>query len=98
MLAGSIFSFFVFMSSYVVGMVVSSWEEELLIANQFKYGYCVRISFQAPKGSTAVLSGVQYLAQAIPQILGVVLSGALVTVLGVYVRSLGPSAMEGTCY
>lgn len=34
------------------------------------------------------MSGTQFLALAIPQIFGVVFSGALVTMLGVYVGSL----------
>lgn len=52
-----------------------------------QYGYYIPIYFQAVKGATATDSGTQFLALAIPQIFGVVFSGALVTMLGVYVRS-----------
>lgn len=48
------------------------------------YGYYIPIYFQAVKEAGATDSGTQFLALAIPQIFGVVFSGALVTMLGVY--------------
>ncbi|RYP77943.1 hypothetical protein DL771_000802 [Monosporascus sp. 5C6A] len=51
----------------------------------YVYGYYIPIYFQAAKGSTATESGIQFLALAVPQIFGVVFSGALVTMVGFYV-------------
>ncbi|ETS73853.1 hypothetical protein PFICI_14799 [Pestalotiopsis fici W106-1] len=59
----------------------------------YLYGYYIPIYFQAVKESTATQSGVQFLALAIPQIFAVVLSGALVTMLGYYL----PFIIVGTC-
>ncbi|KAI1815752.1 major facilitator superfamily domain-containing protein [Poronia punctata] len=50
----------------------------------YVYGYYIPIYFQAAKGTTATESGIRFLALAIPQVFAVVFSGALVTVLGVY--------------
>ncbi|XDG01573.1 hypothetical protein ABKA04_001188 [Annulohypoxylon sp. FPYF3050] len=58
----------------------------------YVYGYYLPIYFQAVKGSSALESGIQFLALAIPQIFAVVLSGALVTILGFY----APFIMIGT--
>lgn len=89
-LAGCFFSFFLSMPSYVVSASpftfsrrLSRFERSSLENTQ--YGYYLPIYFQAVKASTATQSGTQYLALVIPQMFGVVLSGALVTVFGSYV-------------
>lgn len=62
----------------------------------YVYGYYLPIYFQAVKGSTATESGTQFLALAIPQILGVVFSGALVTMLGIYAPFMIIGTLVGT--
>lgn len=53
-----------------------------------QYGYYLPIYFQAVKEATATESGTRYLALVIPQMFGVVFSGALVTAFGSYVSFL----------
>ncbi|KAK9416944.1 putative Major facilitator superfamily (MFS) profile domain-containing protein [Seiridium unicorne] len=51
----------------------------------YVYGTYIPIYFQAVRASSVLDSGVQFLALAIPQIFGVVFTGALVSALGFYV-------------
>ncbi|KAI1312742.1 efflux pump antibiotic resistance protein [Xylaria venustula] len=60
----------------------------------YLFGYYIPIYFQAAKGATAIESGTRYLALALPQIVAVVLSGSLVTILGFYV----PFMILGTAF
>lgn len=85
-LAGCLFSFFLSMPSYIVSRYRSvHWKIYKKSWFQHQYGYYIPIYFQAVIGSTATQSGTQYLALVIPQMFGVVLSGALVTAFGSYV-------------
>ncbi|KAI0521607.1 efflux pump antibiotic resistance protein [Xylaria bambusicola] len=58
----------------------------------YVYGYYISIYFQAAKGFTATESGTRFLAFALPQVIFLVVSGALVTLSGFYV----PIIMIGT--
>ncbi|KAJ4422061.1 hypothetical protein N0V82_003251 [Gnomoniopsis sp. IMI 355080] len=71
------------------GMRQSVEKNKRLIGQQ--YGYYLPIYFQAVKGSTATQSGTQFLALAIPQIFGVVFSGAFVPfiIIGTAVGTVG---------
>jgi Na+/melibiose symporter-like transporter len=51
-----------------------------------KYGYYLPFFFQSAQGTSTTESGVRFIAMVAPQIITLVVTGALVTTWGYYVR------------
>jgi hypothetical protein len=86
-LFASAFLFFIAMSNYVVSSRDFSLQRSRSLIF-LQYGYYIPIYFQSIKGSSATKSGLEFMALALPQIVFVILSGAVVTNWGYYVSSL----------
>lgn len=78
------YAFLIYASNYLVGLAILK-----LLNNQmltyFKDGYYLPFYFQAVQGASASESGVRFVSLAISEMVGIVVTGAIVTKTGHYV-------------
>ena len=61
-----------------------------MLLRHCQIGYYLPFYFQAVEGVSATQSGVRFIALAFPEVLAIVIMGAIVTKTGLYVRDSHP--------